>query len=237
MDVDSTPAPAPAPKPTPAPTRQRKSPSPQRTSIPINVHSTKPPSPKPASPQPAPAPAPQHQPQVQIEPTQAAHTAASSIQRTWRRHHALRQLQSLRSKFNELTDRFEVPSVLEYTLKNARESEDGLEEVAEVETKGLPYAGFVRPSPSAQTQPPLDTTIVPPLSYTSSTRAIHAQNEALLRLLNALDAVPSWGDSAVREARKHLAKDVEGEAARLDAWWKAVWREKGASARVKRVRA
>ena len=155
---------------------------------------------------------------------------------------------------------------MEYTLKDARNSEDGLEEVAEVETSLLPYATFVRPETPAEpeeevkenvdaemkeegwedvdktdaepaSQPQSDSKPVPPLAYTSSTRPLLAQNEALLRLLNALDAVPSWGDSAVRDARKQLAKDVEGEAARLDAWWRAVWREGGSEAKAKRVRA
>ncbi|VDB87238.1 unnamed protein product [Peniophora sp. CBMAI 1063] len=265
MDVDPTPAPAPKAAP------RRKSPSPQRgTSIPIRVHSSAPKSPSPKSapaptqrhPSPARQPTPPPAPIPQIEPTQAAHTAAALIQKTWRRHAALRQLQSLRAKFEDLTEKFAAPSVLEYTLKDARGSEDGLEEVAEVETNSLPYKGWVRPemavdeakeedaemneegaesqpvdSTSSEPQPQLDTSTVPPLAYTSSTRPILAQNEALLRLLNALDAVPSWGDSAVREARKHLAKDVEGEAARLEAWWRAVWRENGKGAKVKRVRA
>ncbi|VDB87236.1 unnamed protein product [Peniophora sp. CBMAI 1063] len=265
MDVDSTPASAPKAAP------RRKSPSPARgTSIPIRVHTSAPkasptpapaparrhPSPQPHQPTPAPAPVPQ------IEPTQAAHTAASLIQRTYRRHAALRQLQSLRSKFEELTGKFDAPGVLEYTVKDARGSEDGLEEVAEVGVGELKFKGWVRPQTpvvdegkeedaemkeggaesqpvdsTSEPQPQLDTSTVPPLAYTPSTRLILAQNEALLRLLNALDAVPSWGDSTVREARKHLAKDVEGEAAKLEAWWRAVWREKGGSAKVKRVRA
>ena len=49
----------------------------------------------------------------------------------------------------------------------------------------------------------------------------HAET-AQLRL-SALDAVPSAGDRTVRAARRALARVVEREAGRVEAWWRAVW--------------
>lgn len=149
--------------------------------------------------------------------SQNVHAAAVHIQRAWRRHTSLRKLYDLSTRFQTLAASFVPPATLDYTLADARTSEDGTEHLTAIPTEGVPYP----PSISSSDSP------TPRLAYTTHTRPVHAQNEAYVRLLNALDAVPSWGDRAVRDARRRLAHNIESEAASLESWWRAVWRVNG----------
>ncbi|KAI5119562.1 hypothetical protein M0805_005626 [Coniferiporia weirii] len=66
----------------------------------------------------------------------------------------------------------------------------------------------------------------PRLAYTARSTPIHAHEDALLKLLQALDAVESHGDAAVRDARRALVQAVEEELGRVDAGVRRAWEER-----------
>jgi hypothetical protein len=222
--------------PIPIGVRTRPSPAGSpKPSSPSSQHSPNPrPSPAPFS-QPRTPPQPshiseQHQSAISIEPTQAAHAAASSIQRVWRTHRALARLADVRQRFLETSASFVAPDTLDYTLRDMRATKDGREEVAEVHTACVPLADFkveglgTSEESSGEGTEDEEVEKTPPLAYTKHTFPVHALGEQYMRLLNELDAVPSWGDRAVRARRRALAREIEREAARVEAWWRAVWR-------------
>ncbi|KAL5525272.1 hypothetical protein ACEPAF_9142 [Sanghuangporus sanghuang] len=57
----------------------------------------------------------------------------------------------------------------------------------------------------------------PKLTYTKPNAPVHAHEDALLKLLQTLDAIESHGDSTVRERRRDLVREVEKELERIDA--------------------
>ncbi|KAI0063357.1 hypothetical protein BV25DRAFT_1824444 [Artomyces pyxidatus] len=89
---------------------------------------------------------------------------------------------------------------------------------------GARIAEFYRRAKSMHAVRALNSKFDARLAYTAPNKPLHAYTEALIRLLNELDAVQSWGDRAVREERRDLARLVEGEAARVERWWKGVWK-------------
>jgi hypothetical protein len=151
------------------------------------------------------AAAAQAQPEIDAAASEAA---ASRIQHTWRRHHALAQIAGLRAQFDALRQAFEPPESLEYTVAPDR--------VVKLPTASVPM------DHNNDEEEGLGTS-APALAYTPLTRPVHAQTESYLRLLNTLDAVPSRGDRAVREARRALARDVEAAAEALEGWVRRVW--------------
>ncbi|KZV72360.1 hypothetical protein PENSPDRAFT_718568, partial [Peniophora sp. CONT] len=76
----------------------------------------------------------------------------------------------------------------------------------------------------------------PPLAFSVPDKPVHAYSESLVQMLGALDAVESGGNARVRDARKALAGDVEGEAGRVERWWKEAWVLRGGEAEVVKVR-
>lgn len=62
------------------------------------------------------------------------------------------------------------------------------------------------------------------LAYTSPNAPLHAYTEALIRLLNRLDAIESGGDRTVRERRREVVRGIEKEAEGVERWWRDVWR-------------
>lgn len=67
------------------------------------------------------------------------------------------------------------------------------------------------------------TTNTPKLAYNSTNSRLHAYVEALSRLLLKLDGIESWGDASVRKSRRRVVGKVEGEASKVDSYWKAAW--------------
>ena len=63
----------------------------------------------------------------------------------------------------------------------------------------------------------------PGLALTSNNDAVHEYIESLSRLLDKLDMVESRGHASVREQRRRMIRNVEGEAQRIDRWIAAVW--------------
>ncbi|KAL5478991.1 hypothetical protein ACEPAI_2279 [Sanghuangporus weigelae] len=57
----------------------------------------------------------------------------------------------------------------------------------------------------------------PKLTYSKINAPVHAHEDALVKLLQTLDAIESHGDSTVRERRRDLVRDVEKELERIDA--------------------
>ncbi|KAL5498185.1 hypothetical protein ACEPAH_2315 [Sanghuangporus vaninii] len=57
----------------------------------------------------------------------------------------------------------------------------------------------------------------PKLTYTKTNAPVHAHEDALVKLLQTLDAIESHGDSTVRERRRDLVREVEKELERIDA--------------------
>ncbi|EJD05181.1 uncharacterized protein FOMMEDRAFT_120454 [Fomitiporia mediterranea MF3/22] len=65
----------------------------------------------------------------------------------------------------------------------------------------------------------------PKLAYTSRNAPVHAHEDALIKLLQTLDAVESHGDVHVREARRELVREIEKELGRIDAEVRRAWDE------------
>ncbi|KAJ6630114.1 hypothetical protein B0H10DRAFT_1985046, partial [Mycena sp. CBHHK59/15] len=61
------------------------------------------------------------------------------------------------------------------------------------------------------------------LAFTPTNVPLHTHMEMLSRLLVSLDSVESWGDRKVRERRRDVVRMVEGEAGRLEEFWRGVW--------------
>ncbi|KAI0027981.1 hypothetical protein K488DRAFT_90239 [Vararia minispora EC-137] len=224
--------PSPAPFPSPHPSSIPRTPSPTSSSpqFPSQSHQS-------AESRPAPSQQPtQLEAAISIVPTRAAHTAASTIQRGWRKHHALTRLADIRTRFAELGKSFEPPEVLEYTLKDMRAIEGGREEIASIRAECVPYVAFARKPRNSDEESEGEGEVegdqekVPQLAYTKATFAVHSLSEQYMRLLNDLDAVSSWGDREVRYRRRALAREIEEEAGRLEEWWKEVWRAGGKEA-------
>ncbi|VDB87239.1 unnamed protein product [Peniophora sp. CBMAI 1063] len=170
--------------------------------------------------QPPPGPPPS-QPQPSTQQQQPQPT-------TQQEHPSLRQLSDLRAQFAKLSSDFAVPEILEYTLQPARLMSNHLELIARLPTSYLPYSTYTPSLPSSQpsstqSQAKKDYS-GPPLAFSAPNKPLHAYNESLSQLLGLLDAVESGGDVRVRDARKGLAGDVEGEAVRLEGWWKELTR-------------
>ncbi|TDL26901.1 hypothetical protein BD410DRAFT_782991 [Rickenella mellea] len=66
---------------------------------------------------------------------------------------------------------------------------------------------------------------VPALAYSHTNAPVHAYEDSLLKLLQALDAVESRGDGIIREARRNMVKEIEKELAGLDERKETLWKE------------
>lgn len=175
------------------------------------------------SPEPCPLPSPPHSRQAsptrQVSPQQSSSShaslavsiekqneAASTIQRVYRVHHALRTVRSLSSQFEQLRDHFQRPGKLDFQGPGG--------EIIAVDVQCPPAS-----------LPPTS----PKLAYTSTNVPLHGYVESLNRLLVALDAVESHGAREVRDVRKQVVRMVEQEASAIEKWWKNIW-ERGVAA-------
>lgn len=133
-------------------------------------------------------------------PIEKLNEAASTIQRVYRVHHALRTVKSLSSQFEQLRDNFQRPNKLDFQGPGS--------EIITVDVH----------CPPASLPPTL-----PKLAYTSTNVPLHGYVESLNRLLVALDAVESHGAREVRDVRKQVVRMVEQEASAIEQWWKNMW--------------
>lgn len=63
----------------------------------------------------------------------------------------------------------------------------------------------------------------PGLAFTPNNKVVLEYIENLNRLLGKLDLVESGGDMSIRDQRKHMIRNIEAEAQRIDRWIAAVW--------------
>jgi hypothetical protein len=159
-------------------------------------------------------PAPATPPPVPAKPTYTAEhaTAASKIQDAYRAHaarrHALSELSNISNSFSSLQAGFHPPEHLDYIVDGA---------TVDVPTTSVPLSTASEASHSEETPSR------PKLAYTSKNAPLHAYEDALGNLLSKIDAVESGGDADVRAARKALARAVEADAERVEAWRSRVW--------------
>jgi hypothetical protein len=95
----------------------------------------------------------------------------------------------------------------------------------------LPSTLTFQPSPppsSASDAPAAAPTTAPKLAFQSSNAPFLAYEDFLVSLLSKIDAVSSGGDRSVKQARKALVKQVEGELKRLDEAREKAWEEERA---------
>ncbi|KAA1474198.1 hypothetical protein DENSPDRAFT_840769 [Dentipellis sp. KUC8613] len=211
-----------------APSTTRRTPSPQKASPSPSHTSSSPPASAPTH----------HEPDSDTEslttlpaPTDEQLAAGETFARLFRRRAALRKVQAVRRRFAEQRAQFAYPSVLDYTPV------PGSEEVVSVPAPAPPsvaddiVAQVEREEQGEGEEEGEIEGADARLAYTARNAPLLAYSEALLRLLNDLDAVESAGDVRVREARRAAVRVVEGEAARVDRWWRRVWARRGESTR------
>lgn len=186
--------------------------APSTTSIPIHSRSPSPPQSRspPASKPQSRSPSPTHPASPTPRPlTEEEAEAGDRIATFYRRVKSLRSIQAIHTKYDTLQSSFVPPPKLDY-------------EVAPEQIVSIPTADFSSPSDD-------DELSSPPLAYNATNTRLHAYVESLVRLLNDLDAVQSWGDRKVRERRREVVRIVEGEATRVDRWWKGLWNARKAA--------
>ncbi|KAJ7730362.1 hypothetical protein DFH07DRAFT_969183 [Mycena maculata] len=155
-------------------------------------------SPSPSTTQPSASPLPQPSPSAPS--SELLNEAATKIQTQYRIHRSLRNISELASKFETLKASFVHPTTIDY------QGSDG-----SIISVPVPEAPSALPAESAK------------LAFTPTNVPLHTYMEFLSRLLVSLDAVESRGDRGVREQRRNVVRAIEGEAARVEAFWRGVW--------------
>ncbi|KAJ6463434.1 hypothetical protein C8R45DRAFT_940389 [Mycena sanguinolenta] len=144
-----------------------------------------------------------------VEPTpEQRESAALTLQSHFRAHRAHRAISALSSQFDALRAGFLPPAVIDY------QTPAGVVSVPVPPSTTTPSA-----DPENENGPPAK------LAYTPTNVPLHTYAELLARLLVSLDAVESRGNTAVRERRRAVVRRVESEAARLECFWRGVWRK------------
>ena len=149
--------------------------------------------------------------------------AAMTIQEYYRnrtvRREALTAIVEVSTQFEQLKSAFSPPAQLDYRGTTSND----------VVTIAVPSESFAHasPMPSAEEDADEDTPEAseqnPGLAFTPNNKVVHEYIENLNRLLDKLDRVESGGHVSVREQRRKMIRDVEGEAQRMDRWIAAVW--------------
>lgn len=192
----------------------------ERISIPIT---------SPGEPQPAPirhaSPARKEEAvQPLPEATQEQNDAAAKIQAAYRSHaarvSALEQIDSIRARLEELRSGFTFPPELDF-------EEDPATYLASYPLDGEPAKPVSQTDDDAMdveddsTESPR-----PKLAYTARNAPVHGHEDALLKLLQALDTIESGGDHSVRDNRRAVVREVEDDLRKVDEnvrlRWKAV---------------
>ena len=135
------------------------------------------------------------------------------------RREALSAIAELSTQFEHLKSAFSSPPQLDY---RGGASDDAV-------TIAVPSESFEQASPIPPSSEETDgdtpeaSQSNPGLAFTSNNKPVHEYIENLNRLLDKLDRIESGGHPLVRDQRKKMIRDVEGEAQRMDRWVAAVW--------------
>lgn len=131
---------------------------------------------------------------------------------------ALASIDDLSIQFEKVKSIFSPPPYLDY---NGPTPNDTISIAAPSESFTLTPS---TPPPSEDTEDTIENSkSSPDLAFTSNNKVVHGYIENLNRLLIQLDRVESGGDALVREQRKQMIENVEGEAQRIDRWIETVW--------------
>lgn len=158
------------------------------------------------------------------EATPEQNDAAAKIQAAYRSHaarvSALEHIDSIRARLEELRSNFTFPADLDF-------EEDPASYLASYPLGCEPAKPLSQTEEDAMdveddsTEPPR-----PKLAYTARNAPVHGHEDALLKLLQALDTIESGGDHSVRENRRAVVREVEDELRKVDEnvrlRWKAV---------------
>ncbi|BGP18817.1 hypothetical protein JCM10213v2_006897 [Rhodosporidiobolus nylandii] len=85
-------------------------------------------------------------------------------------------------------------------------------------------SSFRPPALSTLSFAPTASSSNPKLEFTSQNAPVHGYEEALTRLLTELDGVDSLGEEEIRQRRKGLVKEVEGELGKVEGMRGKAWR-------------
>ncbi|KAF9264469.1 hypothetical protein L218DRAFT_943617 [Marasmius fiardii PR-910] len=143
--------------------------------------------------------------------------AATKIQTTYRIHRALKTIETLCRRFDELKSSFTLPSILDFQIHTPEHHVSlPLRDVTpSIARDALKAAGI-----------DVDTAeriSIPKLAYTHTNVPVHGYVESLNQLLTSLDGVESYGEKRVREKRKEVVRKVEAEAGRIEDAWRQAW--------------
>jgi len=133
--------------------------------------------------------------------------AASKIQSFYR---ALSAIKSIHSQYENLQRNFSFPSILDFVDGDALVSV----EVSDHTKSAGEAASDEIDNPSTRK-----------LAYTTTNAPLHFHTESLSRLLVALDGVESRGHKTIREKRREVVRQIEGDAAVLEMRVRRVWDE------------
>ncbi|KAF9451344.1 hypothetical protein P691DRAFT_663418 [Macrolepiota fuliginosa MF-IS2] len=137
--------------------------------------------------------------------------ATMKLQHYFRVHQCQRAIKGISSQFNALRKEFTPPSTISFQKSSSP---------SDVVTIPAILPSDLSPKDSVDTNSDSD---IPKLAYNSTNYNLHAYLESLDKLLVKLDGVESWGDSYVREKRRAVVKQIEGEQNRVDRICKASW--------------
>lgn len=142
--------------------------------------------------------------------------AASKIQNRYRVHRSLQTIANLERQFKESQARFTFPSSIDFQ-RPGNDAQDHVSVPASRHPDSVASDSGDSMDVNSQTEGKL--------AYTSNNFSLNAYLDEMLKLLTKLDGVESWGEKAVREKRRNVVKEIEIEMARVDGYWKGVWRD------------
>ena len=143
--------------------------------------------------------------------------AGAKIAAFYRRNKALASIRAVHDKFGMLKRAFVRPSILDY--------EGADKSITSVPALYTPSSLVEDSSLQADSNVEEAEEQRPRLAHTPTNATVHAYAEESARLLGTLDAVQSWGDQRIRDARRSVVRAVETEAELLDRWWRLAWRK------------
>jgi len=137
--------------------------------------------------------------------------AVMKLQHYFRVHQSQRTIKGISSQFNALRKEFTYPPTISFQKSSSP---------SDVVTVPVISPSDLSPKDSVDINSDSD---IPKLAYNSTNYSLHAYLESLDKLLVKLDGVESWGDSYVREKRRAVVKQIEGEQNRVEGVCKASW--------------
>ena len=163
-------------------------------------------------------PVPEQKPGKQLY-TDKHETAALAIQQAFRIHRSLHAISTIASEFQQLKAAFVYPDVIDFQKPGSEEGH--------ISVPATRLASQVADVDEVAEEERADSMEVdeslPKLAYTTVNYPVHSYVDATERLLMRLDGVDSWGDEDVREKRRSVVREIGGEVAKLERYWKQVW--------------